>query len=105
MTPEVRAVPPPEGRLLEKARRARLQFFLESEMNVERWIRVIAGIFIMVSLLLGVEGSPLFVSKWALAFTAFVGANLFQFGLTNFCPLAIILRKLGVPDSAIACAR
>jgi hypothetical protein len=67
-------------------------------MTIERWIRVIAGLFIMTSLALGVEGSPLFVSPWALAFTAFVGLNLFQFGLTNFCPLAIILRKLGVPE-------
>jgi alkanesulfonate monooxygenase SsuD/methylene tetrahydromethanopterin reductase-like flavin-dependent oxidoreductase (luciferase family) len=39
----------------------------------------------------------LFVSHWALAFTAFVGLNLFQFGFTNFCPMGIILRKLGVP--------
>ncbi len=73
-------------------------------MTIERWIRVIAGTFIMISLLLGVEGSPLFVSKWALAFTAFVGLNLFQFGFSNFCPLAIILKKLGVPATA-ACAR
>ena len=74
-------------------------------MTIERWIRVIAGTFIMLSLLLGVEGSPLFVSKWALAFTAFVGANLFQFGFTNVCPLGFILKKLGVPESAAACAR
>ena len=74
-------------------------------MTVERYIRVIAGLFILVSLSLGVEGSPLFVSKWALAFTAFVGLNLFQFGLTNFCPMATILRKLGVPESAVSCAR
>jgi hypothetical protein len=74
-------------------------------MTIERWIRVIAGTFIMISLLLGVEGSPLFVSPWALAFTAFVGLNLFQFGLTNFCPLGLILKKLGVPESAAACAR
>jgi hypothetical protein len=67
-------------------------------MTVERWIRVIAGLFIMTSLALGVQGSPLFVNQWFLAFTAFVGLNLFQFGLTNFCPLAIILRKLGVPE-------
>jgi len=73
-------------------------------MTIERWIRVIAGTFIMISLLLGVDGSPLFVSKWALAFTAFVGLNLFQFGFTNFCPLAIILKKLGVPATA-PCAR
>jgi hypothetical protein len=49
---------------------------------------------------LGIEGSPLFVSSWALAFTAFVGANLFQFGLTNVCPMGWILRKMGVPDAA-----
>ena len=69
-------------------------------MTVERYIRIFAGLFIMVSLALGIEGSPVFVSPWALAFTAFVGANLFQFGFTNFCPMGIILRKLGVPDVA-----
>jgi hypothetical protein len=73
-------------------------------MTVERWIRVIAGTFIMLSLALGVEGSPLFVSKWALAFAAFVGANLFQFGFTNFCPLKMILMKLGVPEGRAVCA-
>ena len=72
-------------------------------MTVERYIRVIAGLFIMVSLALGVEASPVFVSEWALAFTAFVGLNLFQFGLTNFCPMAIILRKLGAKDGAACC--
>lgn len=72
-------------------------------MTVERWIRVIAGTFIMLSLALGVEGSPLFVNKWFLAFTAFVGLNLFQFGFTNFCPLGIILKKLGVPEGAGSC--
>lgn len=67
-------------------------------MTVERYIRVIAGLFIMLSLTLGIEGSPLFVNKWFLAFTAFVGLNLFQFGLTNFCPMGMILRKLGAKD-------
>jgi hypothetical protein len=65
-------------------------------MNIERCIRVFAGVFILASLALGVEGSPVFVSRWALAFTAFVGLNLFQFGFSNFCPLGIILRKLGL---------
>ncbi len=74
-------------------------------MTVERYIRVFAGLFILVSLALGVEGSPLFISRWALAFTAFVGLNLFQFGFSNFCPLGIILRKLGVPETAAACGR
>ena len=69
-------------------------------MTVERYIRIFAGIFILASLALGIEGSPLFVSAWALAFTAFVGANLFQFGFTNVCPMGWMLRKLGVPDAA-----
>ncbi|WP_119353162.1 YgaP family membrane protein [Azohydromonas sediminis] len=75
-------------------------------MTVERYIRIFAGLFIMLSLALGVEGSPLFVSKWWLAFTAFVGFNLFQFGFTNFCPLGLVLKKLGVPESkaGTACA-
>jgi len=54
----------------------------------------------LASLALGSEGSPLFVSAWALAFTAFVGANLYQFGFTNVCPMGWMLRKLGVPDAA-----
>ena len=70
-------------------------------MTVERYIRIFAGLFIMVSLALGVEGSPLFVNKWFLAFTAFVGVNLFQFGFTNFCPMGTILRKLGVKDGNV----
>ncbi len=73
-------------------------------MTVERYIRVIAGLFIMISLALGVEASPLFVSPWFLAFTAFVGFNLFQFGFTNFCPMSLILKALGVPESKAACA-
>ncbi|MBQ0930807.1 DUF2892 domain-containing protein [Ideonella sp. 4Y16] len=74
-------------------------------MTIERWIRVIAGTFILLSLALGVEGSPLFVSRWALAFTAFVGLNLLQFGFTNVCPMVWFLRKAGVPESAAACPR
>ena len=72
-------------------------------MTVDRLIRIFAGTFILLSLALGVQGSPLFISPWALAFTAFVGANLLQFGFTNVCPLGIILKKLGVPG--VACSR
>ena len=68
-------------------------------MTVDRLIRIFAGIFILLSLALGIEGSPLFVSPWWLAFTAFVGINLFQFGITNACPLGWILKKAGVPES------
>jgi len=74
-------------------------------MTVERYIRLMAGFFVMLSLALGIEGSPIFYSKWALAFTAFVGLNLFQSGLTNFCPPGILLRKLGVPEGGASCGR
>ncbi len=74
-------------------------------MTVDRLIRIFAGSFILISLALGVEGSPLFVSRWALAFTAFVGANLLQFGFSNVCPLGWMLRKAGVPDQPNACSR
>ena len=59
-------------------------------------VRLFAGLFILVSLALGVPGSPFYVSAWWLAFTAFVGVNLLQSALTRWCPLEIILRKLGV---------
>jgi len=71
-------------------------------MTVDRWIRVFAGTFILVSVLLGAPASPLFVSQWWLAFTAFVGANLLQYGFTNACPLSWILKKLGVPETKLA---
>ncbi|OGB08229.1 MAG: sulfurtransferase [Burkholderiales bacterium RIFCSPHIGHO2_12_FULL_69_20] len=74
-------------------------------MTIERVIRLMAGFFVMLSLLLGVEGSPLFVSQWFLAFTAFVGFNLFQSGLTNFCPPSILLKKLGMKDNGPSCSR
>jgi hypothetical protein len=65
-------------------------------MNVERMIRIFAGAFVLISLVLGVEASPLFHSKHWLWLTAFVGLNLLQSGFTKFCPLEIILRKAGV---------
>ena len=72
-------------------------------MNTERLIRIFAGAFILLSLALGVEASPIFVSQHFLWFTAFVGANLLQSGFTCFCPLEKILLKLGVP-TAQSCA-
>jgi len=59
-------------------------------------VRVFAGCFILISLLLGVQASPLFVSQYWLLLTIFVGLNLLQSGFTRWCPLEIILRKLGV---------
>jgi hypothetical protein len=68
-------------------------------MNAERIVRIVAGFFILLSLSLGVESSPLFVSKYFLFFTAFVGLNLFQSGFTQICPLNNILARLGVKGS------
>ncbi len=60
-------------------------------------VRVIAGSFILISLVFGVPGSPLFLSQWWLAFTAFIGVNLLQSGLTHWCLMESLLRKLGFP--------
>ncbi len=69
-------------------------------MTVNRIVRIVAGFFVLLSLALGVQGSPLFVSANWLWFTAFVGANLFQSGFTTFCPLDMILKRLGVREGA-----
>jgi hypothetical protein len=63
-------------------------------------VRLFAGLFILVSLALGIPGSPLFVSQWWLAFTAFVGANLLQSALTRWCLMETLLRRLGVRAGA-----
>ena len=60
-------------------------------MTTERIVRIVAGLFVMVSVCLA-----LFHSKWWLAFTLFVGANLFQSGITKWCLIEDILKKLGV---------
>lgn len=73
-------------------------------MTTERYVRVIAGLFILLSLALGVEGSPVFTSRWFLGFTFFLGLNLLQSGLTRFCPAEMMLRALGV-KSAAQCER
>ncbi len=59
-------------------------------MTVDNGVRVVAGTFILISLVL-----TLWVSPWWLFFTAFVGLNLIQSAFTGFCPAALILRKLG----------
>lgn len=68
-------------------------------MTITDWVHTIAGFFILISLALGVEASPLFHHPYWLFVTAFVGANLFQFGFTKFCPLYMILKALGVPET------
>jgi hypothetical protein len=69
-------------------------------MTTERLVRIFAGAFVLLSLALGVEASPLFFSKHALWFTAFVGLNLFQSGFTGFCPLETMLLRLGVKPAS-----
>jgi hypothetical protein len=71
-------------------------------MTTERLVRIFAGAFVLLSLGLGVPGSPLFVSQNFLWFTAFVGANLLQSAFSRFCPLEIVLRKLGVKSATQA---
>ncbi len=67
-------------------------------MNIDRFVFAFAGVVVLASLALG-----LLVNAWWFALTAFVGLNLLQASFTGFCPLAIILKKLGVrPGSAFA---
>jgi hypothetical protein len=63
-------------------------------------VRIFEGTMILVSLALGIPGSPVFVSQWWLALATFVGANMLQSGFTGWCPLEIVLRKMGVPAGA-----
>lgn len=65
-------------------------------MTSWQFVRLFAGASILLSLALGIPGSPVFVSPWFLAFTAFVGGNLLQSAVTRWCPLEIILRRFGV---------
>jgi len=62
-------------------------------LKIENYIRIIAGLFILISSILGY-----FIHPYWLFVTMFVGLNLFQFGFTNFCPLVVILKKLGVKE-------
>ncbi len=71
-------------------------------MNTENVIRIFAGTMILASLALGADASPLFHSRHWLWLTTFVGANLFQFGFSGFCPLELVLKKLGVKTCAQA---
>jgi hypothetical protein len=65
-----------------------------AELDMTRCIRIAAGSFVVISIVLGIT-----VTKWLFLFTAFVGVNLLQFGITNFCPMATFLRMGGVVDN------
>lgn len=60
-------------------------------MTIDRLVMAFAGTFILISVALSIYHSQ----NW-LWFTGFVGLNLFQAAFTGFCPLALILKKLGV---------
>jgi hypothetical protein len=62
-------------------------------MTIERALRLIAGVFVALSVLLGMFVNPLFY--W---FTVFVGLNLFQSAFTNWCPMMSILRGAGLKE-------
>jgi hypothetical protein len=64
-------------------------------MTVERALRLIAGAFVVLSVLLSI-----YVNVNFLWFTLFVGANLFQSAFTNWCPMMAILRRIGLTDAA-----
>ena len=68
-------------------------------MNVDQMIRMIGGGFVAASVLAGMYVDPRFY--W---FTLFVGLNLFQSGITNFCPPSFLLKKLGVPEGGSSCS-
>jgi hypothetical protein len=64
---------------------------MDTTFSVDRGLRLVAGMFVVFSVLLGV-----YVNPWFFAFTAFVGLNLFQSAFTNWCPMMAILRKIGL---------
>ena len=69
-------------------------------MTVDALIHLIGGSFVALSVLLGMYVHPYFF--W---FTVFVGVNLAQSGITGWCPMMAILRRLGVPDVRTSAVR
>ncbi len=72
-------------------------------MTVERIVRIVAGLFILLSLALAHFSGTADLTRLSwLWFTAFVGVNLFQSGFTRFCPLELVLKKAGVKEGSCA---
>jgi len=69
-------------------------------MSTWQIVRIVAGSFVLLSLALGIPGSPIFQSSWWLAFTAFVGLNLLQSGFSRWCLMESLLAKLGLRRDA-----
>jgi Protein of unknown function (DUF2892) len=71
-------------------------------MTVERLVRIIAGFFIMLSLALAHFSGSVDLTRLSwLWFTAFVGFNLFQSGITRFCPMDMMLKKAGIKPGGL----
>ena len=64
-------------------------------MTIDRIVFAVAGSLVLLGLVLGLTVSP-----WFLAIAGFIGVNMLQSAFTGFCPLAMILRKAGMPESA-----
>lgn len=69
-------------------------------MTTEKYIRIFAGSFVLISLALGY-----WVHHGWFFFTAFVGLNLIQSAFTGFCPLEMILRRMGVRSADGGCCQ
>jgi hypothetical protein len=71
-------------------------------MTVERIVRIVAGLFIVLSVVLAHFSGDVDLTEisW-LWFTLFVGFNLFQSGITRFCPMDMILKKAGVQPGGL----
>jgi len=70
----------------------------EVPMTVDRYVRLFAGLIILLSV-----GLTIYVHPYWAGLTIFVGLNLAQSGLTNLCPLAAILKKMGVAETTVSC--
>lgn len=68
-------------------------------MTVDRYVRLFAGLMILLSVALNVYVHPYWVGL-----TLFVGLNLAQSALTNLCPLAAVLKRMGVPETTPSCS-
>ncbi len=71
-------------------------------MTIGRYVRFFAGSFVLLSFALGAPASPVFQNQNWLWFTGFVGLMMAQSAITGFCPMAIVLRTLGVKASSVS---
>jgi hypothetical protein len=77
-------------------RRSLAELSGKAAMTVARYVQLVAGILVLLSVALGAPVSPVFRDPRWLYFTAFLGFMLAQAAVTGFCPMGIILRKIGV---------